>query len=456
MRSAIERPHLVRYGTAADQKYLVGEFLETYDQLVVNANMLAHMPSALTTFISQHTKRKPYFVDPLTHAFQHDLSHLSSKSGRLKRSIEKLLDAYGSPVAKRVREGESVLPRDFPSSKIRKGFCERVLQFQWEAITAEAKDSPTAKYYKFLAAEKGLDLGKMRPSLLVAPYFYLAASTLDSWLPLNVDCANESKAIAKTYDVPWAVEIVVSKDILAEPSLRQNLIEKYSGINPDVFLLWIDDFDEQSASRSLLKSFVDVVNGLGASSRVVNLYGGFFSVALSLCGIAPLHGVCHGLEYGESRAVVPVGGGIPVAKYYLPVLHERLAYRDAFRAAERLGGMKTREGFLERVCSCRQCKKVIRSDDPSTDFLNAFGASRPVSFGRGEQVVRREFPLPATKDNSVRHYMWRKADEYSATASKQMVNALREGRSALEQTLGLEAVAHCSVWADVLAEVSAQ
>lgn len=84
--------HLVRYGTPADQKFLLGEFVKTYDQLVINANMVAHAPAALASFLLQRAKNKPYFIDPQTHAFQHDITLLESdspaKEGELRRSVK--------------------------------------------------------------------------------------------------------------------------------------------------------------------------------------------------------------------------------------------------------------------------------------------------------------------------------------------------------------------------------
>src|SRR5688572_25802019 len=100
-------PHIVRYGTAADQKFLTGEFADTYDQLVINAKMVAHMPSALATLITQKAN-KPFFIDPQTHAFQHASAHLvSPKTGEISRSIRKLVEAYGDPVQGPVLRSES-------------------------------------------------------------------------------------------------------------------------------------------------------------------------------------------------------------------------------------------------------------------------------------------------------------------------------------------------------------
>lgn len=39
--SGIHGIHWVRYGTAGDQKFLIGDFQDTYDQLVINGNMVA-------------------------------------------------------------------------------------------------------------------------------------------------------------------------------------------------------------------------------------------------------------------------------------------------------------------------------------------------------------------------------------------------------------------------------
>src|SRR5262245_26184535 len=103
--SPFSGPHFVRYGTAADQKYLVGELGPTYDHLVINANMLAHMKAAFSYFVSQKVK-KPFFIDPQTHAFQHDISYLQSaskeKEGEIKKSIKALLSAYGDPVETKI------------------------------------------------------------------------------------------------------------------------------------------------------------------------------------------------------------------------------------------------------------------------------------------------------------------------------------------------------------------
>jgi len=446
--------HLVRYGTAADQKFLLGEFLDTYDQIVINATMLAHMPAAIASFLTQRAHNKPYFIDPQTHAFQHDVSHLESTSdkraGEIKRSIRTLIEAYGEPVKSVVGERHtSILPEDLSDREERLGFCERVLRFQIEAIAKETRKSDAAEYYSFLERTRGVAFGSFQPTLAVAPYFYMAANTFDEWLEVNLACAQDCIALAP--GTPLGVQVVISKDVLVDPKMRPRLIERYrQTVKPDVFLVWVDAFSEQNASASQIEAFVELLKGLNEVAPVVNLYGGFLSVALSRCGVVKkLVGVVHGLEYGEVRGVLPVGGGIPVAKFYFPALHHRLAFREALRAVRQAGGMESVAAFHSEVCDCKECRSVI-SSNPKVDF-EEYGKTRPMSFLRKNQPIVMEYPLTQTKEHSVKHYMWCKAKEYRGTIDRgAVVDELKRSSKAFEPVLGLERVAHCRVWQRVL------
>ncbi|NQT91623.1 MAG: hypothetical protein HQ559_02595 [Lentisphaerae bacterium] len=454
-RKPIVWPHLVRYGTAADQKYLLGEFLDTYDTLVLNATMVAHMPSALASFVVQRARNKPYFIDPQTHAFQHDVSNLesgsNSREGKIKRSVQRLLDAYGTPVLEIVGGSrQPLLPSDLHDSRLLRGFCRRVLSFQANALREQAEDSDAAKYYKYLKRKKKLGQTHFGPSLLVAPYFYLSANTFSEWLKVNLACARMSRKIVK--DERLALQVTLSKDVLTNERLSRALIDGYKEIDrPDVILVWIDSLSEHEADEAQLLGLRRLLAGLGEIAPVVNLYGGFFSVALCRCGLVPnLIGVTHGPEYGEARGVVPVGGGLPTAKYYYPGLHKRLPFRDALRAVRAVRGMKSPEAFHSEVCGCDECLRVI-TEDPNVDFRE-YGRSKPISYKRGGATIVREYPLTETKDHSVRHYMWCKADEFSRELSIEGVaSELKRAGRLLSRVLG-PSVAHCHTWVQSLQE----
>jgi len=448
--------HLVRYGTAADQKYLLRSFLGTYDQVVINANMVAHMRGALTAFLLQHARKKPYFIDPQTHAFQHDVANLESRgeksAGKIKRSVQTLLDEYGEPVKSIVGEKrESVVPGDFADKAVLEGFCRRVLEFQRNAITQEAEESDTAKYYKFLEDKGKLKLARFAPTLVVAPYFYMTNRTFQAWANVNIWSA--CYALDKCVDENVAVQVVISKDLLQSDTGRKRLINTYTAIKPAMYLLWVDSFSEHDAAEDDLYAFVDLVTQLSSKAPVVNLYGGFFSVALRRCHVIPgLMGVCHGLEYGESRPVVPVGGGIPMAKFYYPTMHKRIPFREALRVVRKHGGMRSPADFHEKVCGCRECRAVIETD-PDIDFAE-YGKTRPVSFMRRGQPIAIDYPLPETKEHCVAHYMWCKQREYAASLSAdQIMKDLSQTRK-LAGTLDLESVAYAALWQKLLKKAS--
>ncbi len=456
MNRFIPPPHLVRYGTAADQHFLLGDFLDTYGGLIINANMVAHIPSAITSFLTQRTKNKPFFIDPQTHAFQHDLSHLQSQSkeGKLKRSIQRLLEKYGDPVKNSIQQERPVRPEDFKDDKKLRSFCERVIEFQCDTVSDQIEKGETEKYYAFLKEKQILKNKPCRPSLVIAPYFYLTPNTFSRWLPVNRSCAEASQSIAKKCDLPLGVQIVLSRDILTDKDLQAKVAASYSSINADVFLIWVDMLDEQEASIATLKAFVLFLQTLSEKAiPIINLFGGYFSILLMKSGkIDQLKGVTHSLEYGEDRGVVPVGGGIPTAKYYFPALHTRISFGSARRAVKAYDGMKSVEKFHKNICDCNECRKVVKTD-PEKDFYN-YGETKPVSFVRQNKPMTLEFPLPETREHSVSHYMWQKDKEFKSKitipdACRELMDAKRK----LERQIGLEDVAHCEVWHNILTKL---
>ena len=129
----------------------------------------------------------------------------------------------------------------------------------------------------------------------------------------------------------------MSRDLLAFGDL-ENIAGKYGSLPAAGILLWVDELDESSVGKQLLKRFTELIRGLkNRGKQVYNLYGGYFSVLLGRADGGMLDGVCHGPEYGESRSVVPVGGGFPVARFYYPEVHTRVRYADAARILGRQG-----------------------------------------------------------------------------------------------------------------------
>jgi len=448
---------LVRYGITADQKYLAGEFLDAYDATVINGNMVAHIPSALGQFLTDKTAQlsgpKPFIIDPLTHAFQHDPSMVKTKRERggtevmeTKSSILKMSEAFGEPVRSRVGE-QALLPSDFDDPGISRDFCERVVDFQVCTIEKEARQQKSWKYLEYL------EVKEMRPAVVIAPYFWMATGTIDEWQPRNirfVECARDFAG-----GVPLCAQIVVGRDVLADDTKRDRLAEAYGNSPCDGILLWVDQFSEQEVSTKHLLGFGRLVRRLTRDfgKPVINLYGGYFSILLCrLQELAALQGVCHGLEYGEDRSVVPVGSGLPMAKFYLPAHHRRLRYGQAVRAVRDVySGFESVAAYHNTICACAECKSVVKSD-PAKDF-GAYGVSRPITFRRRGGVVTLDYPTEETKDHCLRHYLHVKRREFDHAASltnREVAEDLMKHHGLAERLLGESESYYLKAWAQAV------
>src|SRR5208283_56264 len=157
-------PRLVRYGIAPDQKYLLDPFAVTYDQLVVNANMLAHLPSAMSEFLSARC-RKQFIIDPQTHATFSKVFDLPHIRGTWQNAFVELREAekvvfigyslpdadyhfrtllrrsvrWSTPVAVYMHENDdpakSTAPAGIlPEARYRQVFCDQDLVFDYTGL----------------------------------------------------------------------------------------------------------------------------------------------------------------------------------------------------------------------------------------------------------------------------------------------------------------------------------
>jgi len=444
MSNGFAGPHIVRYGFAGDQYLLTEEFLDTYDQVALNAKIVAFRGAALAGFFIDYLQGKPYFIDPQTYAFQLDRQHLLSKSKQdvLSKSFVKLIQTYGEPLLGLIDGSiQSISSDNLKGDQSLKSFADRVRRFQLEALEAASEENDSAKYIKYIEKKTGKRVRDMRPSMLVAPYFYLDLFTWEQWLEVNMRAFHATAKLQNDQDPPLAIQLVMSKDLLLQDALRERIAAEYSSLSPHAYLLWIDDLEEQTATTEELTALAELAQALSNKAPVTNLYGGFFSVLLMRHGV--FSGVVHGLEYGEHRSVVPVGGGVASARYYLPALHTRMFHRDALRIARRLGGLNSVAAFREKVCDCHQCATTI-SSDPTEDFQSYGQMAKSPKDGR-------LYPTGTTRDICARHYMWNKHVEFASKESvHDSLDAMESTAASLSGAIESRLLAHAKKWSVVL------
>lgn len=421
-----KQKHILRYGTNADKKFIQDKSYY-YDLLAINGNMLAYTPGALAGFIRENLLNNPgkgFFIDPITHSFQHSLDKIKSYSKKeeketIKLSIANLIQQYGEPLISKIKEpedreddkGRPIRPEDFEGHE--KTFCENVINFQLNEIKNKNKEKGFLKY--LIDMDDQLD--DFEPDFVTPPYFYLSESSYEEWLELNIDFIKIARE--KYPDNNIYAQLTVSQDIFISESMRKKIINDYKDLNIEGILLWIDDFNEHEASKTMLEIYINMIKVLSDGLNIYNLYGSFFSTILT--GFKEelsfsLAGVGHGMEYGEYRAVVPVGGGIPASKYYFYPLHKRLKFDTAqeyikSHVIDKSSDDKIDQAnrYFDEICDCPKCKEII---DDNIDNFFAFQSTKTYEYEVKGVKRQRTYPDQETKENCLIHYLESKVKEF--------------------------------------------
>lgn len=428
--------HILRYGTVAEKVHLE-RAISSYDCLSINANTAAYVSSAIARFIVERffsNIEKSFFIDPITYAFQNKIELLWSTSKTtgeksLKKSISKLLEIYDYPATK-VKQNIPIYPYDFDNSQIKEAFCNNVLDFQYNLVYDHIRKNDLQKYLDYVQPNQSVNISQLRPKFLIAPYFYLDSNDFswNDWLNLNIDFVKMAidKSESRYHNCPVFAQIVISKSILKDNSALLSIANKYNSVNCTGYTIWVDGLSEQESSLEELSGFVKFLSLLNSKPKY-NMYGGFFSIMLTSKTIKLLTGVSHGLEYGESREVYPVGGGIPVSKYYFSPLHNRLDFTKAFYLLEYKGIIDSSKedwgdthNYYDEICNCRLCKKLLR--DRMIHFIE-FESREFYEVKRKDQVLRRKKASPETKQNCLYHYLLCKQKEFSLV-NKESINTI--------------------------------
>lgn len=425
--------HILRYGTVAEKEHLA-KAISAYDYLSINGNTAAYVSTAIAKFIVAKFFSKPekgFFIDPITYAFQNEISLLMSKSKatgeeKIKKSVAKLIEIYGGPVEK-VRTGLPVSADDFSEYGVRTTFVNKVLSFQYNLVYQHIEENDLKKYLDYVTADS---IPQLRPKFLIAPYFYLDAQDVayESWLDVNTSFVNMAVAMAEKLfnNTDVFAQIVINKNVLFDIEKMQRLVEAYRELPCAGYTVWIDDLNEHEASVVELKSFMELLDAL-KGKPIYNMYGGYFSILLTHKEVGLLNGVSHGLEYGESRKVYPVGGGIPVSKYYFYPVHQRIDFTKAFYMLQHIGIIDTKkenwgssERYFAEICKCERCRHILGSS--MIDFMQ-FESTDFYEVKRKDQTLRRKKASPDTKQNCLYHYLLCKKIEF-IKVRKEVLNVL--------------------------------
>ena len=450
--------HIYHYNTPAEQRYFLGELRSLYDMIAMNGNIVSHAPAGVAAFLA--TANKPYYIDPQTHAFQHKTNHLkrnTAKQGEprnyeFKPSIVNLAkDRLGGPFAGVIDSDRPLQPPDFllSSGKFNTTVIEQVCVGTTNFQTNTLIESLGEEEREFVE-----ETGDLLPEFIVAPYFYLSPNHYKRWLDITSICYSTTKGLVK--DRPVFLCLAISRGALHLG--LASLLSTVASLKPDGILLWIDEHEEESLAEHEVRSYIELLSSLKNSTDVVyNKHGGYLSVILGHKEIGPkLDGVAHGINYGESRSIVPIGGGIPMARFYFPSVHSRLRWGDALYIAKGKDWLSTATAYRANVCKCARCVALIKEKGTPDQAFAEYGKSKPVSRRHPSgTIVSLDFPTKEAKQAAAQHYLFNKAHEFELNGSmslREILDHFSTTYNAISEVTGDDLISHLEVWRGVLEE----
>jgi hypothetical protein len=161
-----------------------------------------------------------------------------------------------------------------------------------------------------------------------------------------------------------------------------------------------------------------------------------------------MYGVAQSVGYGEARPITPVGGGLPVNKYYFPPLHARLSLSEVISILSSKGYFSkdkavASEEFYQYICSCKQCRDIIGRN---IDNFRKYNESSDYTMRNG---IKRNRPTTDASLIAAMHFMFSKVDEWNDVESKSfdvLKNDLIKGYSEYYPALSNHMQDWCSIY----------
>lgn len=206
------------------------------------------------------------------------------------------------------------------------------------------------------------------------------------------------------------------------------LVEEYYDYDGyEYIFLWISDFSSFECTleeKEKFYSLLEVLNRIG--KKPLMAYGGYDSILLTQDQMpVRLFGVAQSVGYGEARTITPVGGGLPVNKYYFYPLHKRMRFDEALSILMENGyfsieksNAEHADDYYSEICNCKQCQNIIKND---IDNFRIYNASIPYTVNARYGEIKRNRPTTEANLVAAFHFLFCKNNEW-----KQVENEKRK------------------------------
>ena len=311
--------HMLAYGNSDQASFRNDEVRHSFDVMTVPGTIAAYYNEATAAFVL--SIQIDYLIDPRTPLFQEELP-------AIRASHNSLAEWHGPDVVNALAGGAPVaFPVAFWTDAVVATMTAEVIGRQRSyADNAPAVQTKLDRYARLLAEalqEQGapapLSSEAHPPYCILAPYFAVSGES-DPWWRVVEGIWQVAAQLPDPNQIVPVLCVDGREKIGADGvATLEALLPRLPQDLSQICFFWITNFDERKVSEAQLRRLWQVVEGRPAGRRLVNMYGGFFSICLRYAG---LRGFGNGLTYSESRdwpALSSTGAAPP--RYYVRDLH---------------------------------------------------------------------------------------------------------------------------------------
>ncbi len=446
---------MLRYNTGTDKKAFVA-FKEAFDAVIFNATIVAYSGSAIADLVSVH--KNQYIIDPQTHIMQHDIMAIMSKDKKtglyhIKKSVRKYLEQLPGSVMDIIeKENRPLFTAEINS--IIDELVESVFEFETQYVNSFIKQKEYDKYLRYV------NVGP-EPKVVIAPYFMLkkdmSENQIQEYFELNRKCLEKFSLYQEKQALcyPVAAQLVIDREILKNEKLCGMLKEHYDYDGYEYIFLWISDFSSFECSLEEKKKYYDLLETLNQmGKKTLMTYGGYDSILLTQAQMpVRLYGVAQSVGYGEARSITPVGGGLPVNKYYFYPLHRRMRFDEALGILMENGyfspektNAEHADDYYAEICNCEQCKKIIKKD---INNFKVYNESVPYTVNARYGEIKRNRPTTEAALVAAFHFLFCKNNEWEQVKKMERRELIQQLLSDYQRYGSKETQKQIEEWCDI-------
>lgn len=357
---------------------------ETYDGLILNANLVAGAAPSLASFADK--VNKPFLIDPMSHRFARPAWFSRDKDGEVvnKRNYVDLWRQYvrdvprlsGDPMA----DSRSLADLDDQGLSM---FVANVIGFQESSLRSAWANEVT----RFLEIDS-LWGPVLSPAAYVAPYAVIGEGDTRIEIRTAVRMATASAALGRPK--PVVVILPVTERTLVDFALVRQLAVAMGSSGAAAALVWPVGLTELELADvpgrfTGLRLLVRTLTDAGLETGV--LYGGYVSALLKEFG---LRAISHSLLYGQSRGLDP-SRGRPACVHYCRPLRQLVSFEEVRDVATVVSARE----YIEEFCSCEVCRALLGTDRGISAYFNSYIPER----------ARRPMPTPESMALNQVHFL---------------------------------------------------